>query len=79
MTDQPGRVLWHKPECPSRAGRVQSPYRVVDGMDTVADFDCHEDAVNFARSWNHAYPPPEYVEFTLDPATCDDHECECHV
>ena len=68
-------------------GRTPSPekgpyqqFRVVDGDGyEMGTFDVHEDAVNMCRGWNAAYPTPPYIPFFLDPPTCADPECECHV
>jgi hypothetical protein len=33
--------------------------------ETLLEFDSEEEAHDCAAAWNFAYPPPDYVEFTV--------------
>lgn len=50
-------------------------YRVMCEGVAVLEFDNHEDAGSAAAGWNHAYPPPLYAVFTVEPDDCPDAEC----
>jgi hypothetical protein len=52
-------------------------YQVLGPGGVVGEFAIHEDAWFMAEWWNRAYPPPDFPEYVLDPATCADERCVC--